>query len=181
MRNCGNIERGATTYRVYESDELVESERVLSKMSTANFNALMVSGQSGDRTTIIKNEGKSRLDKQNPVPVSFNSDKDYDNLSIQIGDLSVAVLYIKIGFLETFGVQNDVAGLRALFATNRGRSKPDREQTYLLRVLYTWLAMSNSVNRKMVITTKKFDTSNAIPLPAIEFKAEAKKVINSGV
>ena len=178
MRKFGQIKRGGAIYFIYESDILVKASGTLTPLSPGRFNDVMITGDGGDSTTIVKS-ASSRLDKQNSIPVTFKEDPNYDNLSIQTGSDSVAVLYVKIGFMETYNADTDPGGLRALFASNDSTHTPSIDQALLLRILYTWLAVSNAVNRKIVITTKSFPATVVVGDPANPHKVRAKALINS--
>lgn len=164
-RNFGMMRGGAAGWHVYESNErIVAGTGALAlpaQITDRNFNALMSAGEGGVRTTIV-NSGNYRLDKQNNGGlVTFAGHANaYDNLSIQSGDNSLAVLYIEDGFLQSKGAQTDIAGLRALL-TNGARGESNNK--YLLRVLYTWLAVSNKVGFKICISRRVYAIVAAAP------------------
>ena len=115
---------------------------------------LFVEGQSGNHTTIWKS-GAFRLDKQNAAGLvhfsSHNVDAvQFNNLSIQSGDASYGVLYLQAAFAG-IGAE-DVAGFRAPFVALKG-GRATHNDIHFLRMLYTWLWVSNKRNKKMCITT----------------------------
>ena len=172
-RNFGQIRRGTATYFVYESAERIVSGGAFAlpaQIPDPRHRELMVDSVGGSRTTLVK-ANAYRLDKQNSSLVTFDNHANaYDNFSIQTGSDSIAVLYIEDGFIQSYtngavAIGTDVAGLRGVFAAVRNGTAGDGD-LLLLRVLYTWLAVSNKVGYKLCISSK-VKAIAAPPVPAL--------------
>jgi hypothetical protein len=156
-RNYGQFVHGGTTYIVYESDQKVNTSvqqfTLPTQMNQKKFDDLF-GGEGGDKTTVVKT-GADRLDKQNQniglVTFPGVQGKQFNNLSVQRSDASVAVLFLQDGLIESYIGSAGVGDLRGMFAHLRGNNY-NREEKQLLRILYTWLAISNAVGFKICIT-----------------------------
>ena len=177
MRRSFGVMRGnGANWNVYESSErLIAGAGALAlpaQITDRNFAAIFTESVGGARTTVVTSGGY-RLDKQNNGGlVTFAGHANaYDNLSIQSGDTSLAVLYIEDGFLQSKGAQTDVAGLRALLLN---ADHGERNTKYLMRVLYTWLVVSNRLGFKICISRRMHAVVAAVPALAADPSAAIK-------
>ncbi len=187
-RNYGAIKRGHHSYSVYESDQRIITGgpfQLPTPITQGNFDSLF-SADGGTNTTIVSNTA-FRLDKQNTALVGFDNIPDtlFNNLSVQKENASLAVLYLEHDFIGTYteparAISDDVAGLRGMFKQFRN-SKAGNGEKLLLRVLYTWLMVSNRVGFKICICKNQLQTGVSAPAlamsPAENAKTAAKALI----
>jgi len=176
-RSLGNFNvRNEQVYYVYESDEAIKAVGQLPQISRRQMDNLFTEGRSGNRTTIWCDQSY-RLDKQNNDGTVnlYGFQGEFNNLSLQSGDASLAVLYIQDGFA---GIDaEDVAGFRAPFSSLNG-GRESREDVQFLRMLYTWLLVSNQQNKKYCITTRTIrTTAQDNPAIADAAKLQAKNAL----
>jgi len=169
-RNFGTIRRANIQYRVYESTQSITNGNLV-QITNNNLGDLFDGQHANHHATNICTNGNYRIDKQNQHgDVAFpniGGGARFDNISVQSGNDSIGVLYVQTGFMETFSNPNNgdcgasMNELRGMFGHYRNNNTEDGE-VLLLRMLYTWLCVSNRVNRKIVICSNVIALQNPV-------------------